>query len=199
LSGYDHYYVGHWLQNLKIELLWCVGPLEDPSARFSTTRLRPLRAPTWSWASIGGLVHFKQYLHFDSLIDIKGLNGDVKEGVVEVKSVVLTAHLLEAIVVRGLPFDISAMESKVTSDKEVFSRFVEIGGRFMLWVRLCPDDASYFESRKFRDQDKLIIVAMARAFFSEYEGLSLEKTNQSEDAYERVGRFVAEVLPMQKL
>ncbi|KAH6708869.1 heterokaryon incompatibility protein-domain-containing protein [Leptodontidium sp. MPI-SDFR-AT-0119] len=45
LTNYDQYYVGHWLQNLKKELLWSVGPLTvDTKANFTTSRICPLQS-----------------------------------------------------------------------------------------------------------------------------------------------------------
>jgi hypothetical protein len=46
------YLAGLWKEDILFQLSWCTGDFPDPNPRLSE-----YRAPTWSWASMDGLIH----------------------------------------------------------------------------------------------------------------------------------------------
>ncbi len=49
---------GHWKEHLPFDLLWATGKGTSQTDPNNCTRSAAYRAPSWSWASIDGPIHF---------------------------------------------------------------------------------------------------------------------------------------------
>jgi hypothetical protein len=70
------YLAGLWKPSLPLDLLWCVIGCSQGNGE-SSHHPRLYRAPTWSWASIEGQVHFDSLRNPESKIQIEILEAEV--------------------------------------------------------------------------------------------------------------------------
>lgn len=179
LSHGDQYLAGLWRKTLLLDLLWAVVD----------TRARPqaYRAPSWSWASVDGLISAEW--RFDELAkpqDVKSARdlrmatvvdcrvtvasslapyGEVTGGLLELRGLLFGVHSDEAIVEKRLTFD-SSSESR------------DVGS--ILVSRDTTEDWS----------DKLYAVPLLWNVRGSFMfGLVIRRDNGMTPLYRRVGRF----------
>jgi hypothetical protein len=123
----DQYVAGLWRSDLIGSLSW-----QSPNCK----RVREYRAPSWSWASVDGIIGFTpEFLYkplatiIDVKVDLKGANpyGEVSEGRIKICAPMIRLYLAETDRMLGgdKSGDRTRLELRMENvkDKKVFHRF----------------------------------------------------------------------------
>jgi Heterokaryon incompatibility protein (HET) len=177
----DEYFAGMWRKNLHSQLLWHVIRCKQSDGSPSR-RPMPYRAPSWSWASIDGLVQPNEFFLLDAVfnrplidvVDIKTIpltdnfTGQIKDGYLVIRGVLIQASLqveLENVVILSIgTLGRRSMFDLDVSHKETLPDLVCVPIEYYGWQE---------------DDDGELTV----------DGLILQRRRPEEDLYVRLGKF----------
>ena len=92
----DEYLAGLWRRILLDELLWMAGPRENESRGRATSRPKKYRAPSWSWASIDGVIN--PHGHSPAFDNEKGSMATILDAKISLLSQDPTGQVIEGVI-----------------------------------------------------------------------------------------------------
>jgi len=184
LQSNDEYVVGMWRSKLEEQLCW---KLRYNGQVKNSKEIVPYRAPTWSWASVDGVIDFKasSWDPLEMIVNIKVLEVEIIRPGADLFGAICFAKLLISciVVVHG---EIVFGKSKI--------------GSTVYWLEV--EGSSIFPFHPTLDRSDLYEGAISSVHMlpilgwgglEDIHGLLLNPTGQARGEYQRIGFFTLEV------
>jgi Heterokaryon incompatibility protein (HET) len=194
----DKYLAGIWEQSLHFDLLW--------TAEIGARRSRDYRAPSWSWASVDGFIHYDivktpasialkpvcKILFTDTISAYNDPTGEITSGQMDVAGVLLEATLEVQILgdIAWHPLLNSELKSSKWVNYRIWLYGVKIAGHETKSMAVDHDLLSLMSEPRFMNSPERVpvirclrvAIRRAKAYY-----LVLARIHGEDEKYERIG------------